>query len=45
MLSMVGYFGWLQGWIPSNYQRYEVKGNIRHVVPSDGSEVGLDLNA
>lgn len=36
--------GWLQGWIPSNYQRYEAEGNVRHAVLPDGSEVELDLN-
>lgn len=44
MLPTAGYLGWLQGWIPSNYQRYEAEGNVRHAVLPDGSEVELDLN-
>lgn len=44
MLPTAGYLGWLQGWIPSSYQRYEAEGNVRHAVLPDGSEVELNLN-
>ena len=45
MLPTAGYLGWLQGWIPSNYQRYEAEGNVRHAVLPDGSEVELDAQS
>lgn len=43
LLPASAYLGWLQGWIPSSYQRYTAQDNIRHVTLPDGSEVELDL--
>lgn len=44
ILPAGGYLGWLQGWIPSSYQRYASADAIEHLVLPDGSEVDMDLD-
>lgn len=40
---LAGYSGWLAGWVPDSYQRYEAESSIRRVTLPDGSNVELNL--
>ncbi|MEL7938288.1 FecR family protein [Pseudomonas delhiensis] len=44
VLPPAGYLGWLQGWVPDSYHRYQADATLRKVVLPDGSEVELNLN-
>lgn len=42
LLPLSGYLGWLQGWIPNSYHRYESLDNNQTITLPDGSRVQLN---
>ncbi|WP_271103059.1 FecR family protein [Pseudomonas tohonis] len=42
-LPLAGYSGWIAGWLPDSYQRFEAENSIRRITLPDGSDVELNL--
>lgn len=44
-LPLAGYGGWMMGWLPNSYDRFETAQNISRITLGDGSEVELNSNS
>jgi len=44
-LPLAAYGGWMMGWLPNSYERFDTAQNISRITLSDGSEVELNSNS